>query len=61
VDAAFFDEPLPFDPETSRLLDVARAEFIAHRIRRASVSEVAWRVAPTPFAGVATKTTSSWQ
>ncbi|SIK94963.1 Putative transcriptional regulator, TetR family [Mycobacteroides abscessus subsp. abscessus] len=41
-----------FDAETSRLLDVARAEFIAHGIRRASVSDIARRAGvsrPTLF------------
>ncbi|SHR28201.1 TetR/AcrR family transcriptional regulator [Mycobacteroides abscessus] len=46
------DSALKFDPETSRLLDVARTEFIAHGIRRASISDIARRAGvsrPTLF------------
>lgn len=47
-----FGALLKFDAETSRLLDVARAEFVSHGIRRASVSEIARRAGvsrPTLF------------
>lgn len=47
-----FGALLKFDPETSRLLDVARSEFVSHGIRRASISEIARRAGvsrPTLF------------